>query len=297
MALKNLLKPSAAKAPGLSSRTSPGTVPASKKRIHPVPRKPSNYKTIHPVTRTQTTVPMPPVPGSQGPAAPAAPPAIPAVSGPKSYGDWVKYHQGIGTQLPTGTALRDRYWAYRAAHGSPVPGSPQASADAKPNPDLPLSFNPDALDAQGHNDLAALREQLLLQTGQQATWNPATKQWEKAQVGNGELQNNLNRTLRELAMMEAQNRLNAEQGNLGVDSNAASRGLFNSGIRDLGRAKVMGQLTQALSGLDASRGDATTNFDLALKRAIQAFVMGSNAANINSGRRRWPTFLKNSIGG
>lgn len=329
MAFTNLLTKTVRKAPAaptVGSRTSPGTVPASRGvSTQPRPAGPMNYqkwvayhqgaghalptglalKNRYQAYAAAHTLPMHqmPVQRTSNPSQPMISSPTPTQTRPKimNYQQWVAYHQQNGLKLAApGPALRDQYFAYAAAHGSPVPGSPQAAAAAPAapaTPPPPVSFDPSVLDAQGEIDMQGLRNSLLTNLGMTANWNPNSKTWDTTQVGNGALQNQLNDQLRQYALQELMAKQDQTEGNYHADSNAASRGMFNSGIRNLNRNKVLANLTNAMSAINAGRGSANTNFQLALADALRQFGTGAQQASTNSYTRRFPAYLAQAFGG
>lgn len=169
---------------------------------------------------------------------------------PGNYQDWLKYHQQLGTKLPTGAALKNRFDAYTRAHGIVTPAQQRtqaaqaAAAQQAQQRQAALAATPSAVDfnqrsAEFQRLDAGNRAELQRFTGirqlADGTWGNLT---DAGKVGVGQyqidrdnviLQNQINRSLAQ----------DAERRNLlSVNQNAAARGVFNSGIRQANRRDV-----------------------------------------------------------
>lgn len=205
-------------------------------------------------------------------------------SGPMNYNDWVMYHQRAGTKLPTGTALRDRYQSYAAAHApksaapTPAPAAPPAAvqpvAEAGPVAQAKPQFQWDygALDDVGQRTIA---DAVL------------ARDQNKARINESYDLTMRNNAAQRLLAQQAQ-----DEGNVSVDRNAAARGIFNSGIKQFNRGKVAASFMRAAQQI----GLADTAAEIARSRgyadADAAYRSVDGDARASSAARAWQKYLE-----
>lgn len=210
------------------------------------------------------------------------------------YAQWLKY-QGIGSSA----AARDRFWAYRAAHGAPIPGSPQApNAPAPAPPPEPAPYTPpppppppviDWNTLYNNHDAQSIAEAADLDLRYSTTANNATKAYQNWVTQNYGAQaigpdGKFDPTKATGGMVARINR----DTDLGVERQqnaAAARNMYRSGNRLVNEGKERAAGADKLTDLSNERENQQFGMDSTIGQAQMERDIGKNTAYRASAQR------------
>ena len=165
-------------------------------------------------------------------------------------------------------------------YGTNRPGGTPAAPRAPAAPTF--KWAPGQLDAQGENEMAAARYSLQNATGMT---QPGQK------VGDGAYDIALQRALHQTAAQRIMAQQQATQGERRVDSNAAARGIYNSGIRLGNRGEINAALTQQMAQYAGNDTNAQQDYERQMAAAVASFLQAKRVSETNASTRAWNAWL------
>ncbi len=198
---------------------------------------------------------------------------------PKNYDQWTSFHQQNGDFIANDAQRRDAYRKYAVAHGLPTPWAtaPAAgpSTGASSDQSTPPDFN--RMDALGTASVANAGTAL-----QQATGiDPVTG----LKVGVGALESARDNALADIGIGRINSELGYNDAFRNAQSNAASRGMFNSGMHRFRQARNLTNLQNAMSALDQRQGSTWNAFNRDWAAANSSFTNAQQQALAESALR------------